>query len=604
MAILLTFAFISGVITILSPCILPVLPIVLSGSVGYGRARPFGVLAGFVVTFTTFTLALTAIVQALGLPADTLRYVAVTLLVLLGLVMLVPKLHVGYERLTSRLANLFSIGRSKTASKDREQRAGFWSGVPVGFSLGVVWTPCVGPIMASVIGLALTQHVDSGAVLITLTYTLGTSLPMLAVMLGGRTLLNRVPGLTRNMSKIQMWFGAVMIVMGVAIGFGWERQFQNAILRAFPGYGTGLTAVENTTSVRKSLDARVPTDSSNGDLIGSYLYKDQPRDGILRDYGQAPAIVTGGSWFNTQGIVPGKDIASIDQTKTTTPPLTMEDLRGKVVLLDFWTYSCVNCVRTIPYLKDWYDTYRDQGFVIIGVHTPEFEFEKKPANVQKAIKELGINWPVVQDNLYEQWYAYNNRYWPAHYFIDADGRVRYFQFGEGEYDVAEQVIRALLQETGANLGKPISQTDPRFTSRTPEIYLGLRRMEGFMSEEEAVLNQPVDYLRVNKPSNGEWALSGKWIISRQYVTPLSDGVLELGFHASNVFLVVEPEEPGGRIEVRVDGQVSDDTADVKDGVLSPNGSRLYQLVGLEKPGKHVLNLNVKGKLRLFAFTFG
>ena len=604
MAILLAFAFVSGVITILSPCILPVLPIVLSGSVGRGRARPFGVVAGFVVTFTTFTLALTAIVHALGLPADTLRYVAVALLVLLGLVMLVPKLHTGFERLTSRVSGRFSMGRGRSGGPGGEGRTGFWSGVPVGFSLGVVWTPCVGPIMASVIGLALTRSVDSGAVLITLAYTLGTSLPMLAVMLGGRTLFNRVSGLTRNMAKIQMGFGIVMIVLGVAIGFGWDRQFQNAVLRAFPGYGTGLTAVENVAPIRGSLEARGSSGGSAGDSTSLNSFKVPPKDGMLGDYGPAPALVAGGKWFNTQGVVPGNSTSSTGQAGQPQPPLTMAELRGRVVVLDFWTYSCVNCVRTIPYLKAWYDTYRDQGLVIIGVHTPEFEFEKNPANVQRAIKELGIDWPVVQDNGYAQWYAYNNRYWPAHYFIDAAGQVRYFHFGEGEYDVSEQVIRALLREAGAALEKPISQPNPRFTSRTPETYLGWERGQGFVSEGGAVLDQEVDYRPAHSPSNGEWALSGTWVITRHYITPQSGGMLELGFHARNVFLVVEPEEPGGQIDVRVDGRVPEDTADVKAGVLSPNESRLYQLVGLAKPGKHVLHLDVKGKLRLFAFTFG
>jgi cytochrome c biogenesis protein CcdA/thiol-disulfide isomerase/thioredoxin len=601
MVILLAFAFVSGVITILSPCILPVLPIVLSGSVGYGRTRPFGVVTGFVVTFTIFTLALTSIVHALGLPVDTLRYVAVVLLVLLGFVMLIPKLHTGFEQLTSKISSRFSMVRGGSAGADGEGRTGFWAGIPVGFSLGVVWTPCVGPIMASVISLALTRSVDSGAVLITLAYTLGTSLPMLAIMLGGRTLLNRVPGLTRNMSKIQRGFGIVMIVLGVAIGFGWDRQFQNAVLRAFPSYGTGLTSIENMKPVRGALEARGSSVGTDGAAAGLGSLEVSPKNGMLGDYGPAPALVASGKWFNTQGIVPNNGAGHAGQPQ---PPLTMSELRGKVVVVDFWTYSCVNCVRTIPYLKAWYDAYRDQGLVIIGVHTPEFEFEKNPANVQRAIEELGIDWPVVQDNGYDQWNAYGNHYWPAHYFIDAAGRVRYFHFGEGEYDIAEQVIRALLSEAGADLGRPISQPNPRFTARTPETYLGWERAQGFVSEGGAVMDQPVDYHPAHSPSNGEWALSGKWVISRHYITPQPDGSLELGFHARNVFLVVEPEEAGGRIDVRVDGRVPKDTSDVKAGVLSPDESRLYQLIGLAKPGKHLLHLDVKGKLKLFAFTFG
>jgi cytochrome c biogenesis protein CcdA/thiol-disulfide isomerase/thioredoxin len=601
MVILLAFAFVSGVVTILSPCILPVLPIVLSGSVGRGRIRPFGILTGFVVTFTIFTLALTSIVHALGLPVDTLRYVAVVLLVVLGIVMLVPKLHTGFERLTSRISNRFSTARDRSAGADRTGRGGFFAGIPVGFSLGIVWTPCVGPIMASVISLALTRRVNSGAVLITLSYTLGTALPMLAIMLGGRTLLNRVPSLTRNMAKIQRGFGVIMILLGVAIGFGWDRQFQKAVLLAFPGYGNGLTAIENVAPVRGELEALKSASGSNQETADFNRFKVEPKGGMLGDFGYAPPLVAKGRWFNTLGVGASSDTDNAGQPQ---PPLTMSELRGKVVVLDFWTYSCVNCVRTIPYLKAWYDTYRDQGLVIIGVHTPEFEFEKNPANVQRAIKKLGIDWPVVQDNGYDQWNAYGNRYWPAHYFIDASGRVRYFHFGEGEYDVAEQVIRALLVEAGANLGKPLSQPNPRFTAETPETYLGRDRARGFISEGGMVLDKPIDYRPAHTPSNGEWALSGKWVVSRQYITPQPNGELELGFHASNVFLVVEPEGPGGQIYVRVDGRVVQDTADVREGVLSPDSSRLYQLVEFSKPGEHLLHLDVTGKLRLYAFTFG
>src|SRR5208337_2743701 len=226
MTVILAFAFLSGVITILSPCILPVLPIVLSGGVGGGKARPFGVIAGFIVSFTAFTLSLSAIVQAIGIPVDALRIVAVVLIVLFGVVMLVPWLRDRFEILTSRIASRGSRGGAAAAGAAQTRWAGFWSGLVVGLSLGLIWTPCVGPIMASVISLALTQHVDGGSVSITLAYTLGTSIPMLGVMLGGRALLNKVPALTRNAGNIQKVFGALMIVIGVAIGLGWDRQFQ------------------------------------------------------------------------------------------------------------------------------------------------------------------------------------------------------------------------------------------------------------------------------------------------------------------------------------------------------------------------------------------
>src|SRR5208337_1498654 len=598
MIVLLGFAFLSGVITILSPCILPVLPIVLSGGVGGGKARPFGVLAGFVVSFTAFTLALSAIVQALGIPVDALRIVAVVLIILFGVVMLVPWLRNRFELLTSRIAR-----RSGTAPGP-QKRNGFWSGVLVGLSLGLIWTPCVGPIMASVISLALTQHVDGGSVSITLAYTLGTSIPMLGVMLGGRALLNKVPALTRNAGNIQKVFGALMIVIGVAIGLGWDRQFQTFILRALPGYGSGLTAIEKTAPVLTALKTRQPAPSNAmkaGSAPGVFQAPEAaPTNGVLGNYGAAPAFVTNGTWFNTEGIsaAPGQT------SQGGSMPLMLESLRGKVVVVDFWTYGCVNCVRTLPYLKAWYDAYRDKGLVIVGVHTPEFEFEKSTANVVRAIHELGVTWPVVQDNDYLQWSAYANQYWPAHYFIDAKGRVRYFHFGEGEYDVSEKVIQALLKEAGANVGGIVSRPDALIEAQTPETYLGYDRAKGFASAVAPVADAPVEYKPARQPANGEWNLTGTWTITPQYVLPSTTGTLQLGFDSRNVFLVVEPVDNGGRISVFVDNKPGTDTSDVKNGALAPRESRMYQLVGLSSAGSHLLRLEVKGRLRLFAFTFG
>ena len=294
MIVLLGFAFLSGVITILSPCILPVLPIVLSGGVGGGKARPFGVLAGFVVSFTAFTLTLSAIVQALGIPVDALRIVAVVLIILFGAVMLVPWLSVRFEMLTSRIARRSGGTGGAPGAPGAPRRNGFWSGVVVGLSLGLIWTPCVGPIMASVISLALTQHVDGGSVSITLAYTLGTSIPMLGVMLGGRALLNKVPALTRNSGNIQKGFGVLMIVVGVAIGLGWDRQFQSFVLRTLPGYGTGLTAIEKTAPVQSALKTRQPSANAMKKVSAAGVFQAPevaPSNAVLGDYTEAEAPV-------------------------------------------------------------------------------------------------------------------------------------------------------------------------------------------------------------------------------------------------------------------------------------------------------------------------
>ncbi|MBI9102753.1 MAG: cytochrome c biogenesis protein DipZ [Spirochaetales bacterium] len=580
MTVLLFFAFLSGIVTILSPCILPVLPIVLSGSVG-GRRRPFGVILGFTLSFSIFTLVLSTLVRAFNIPPGILRVTAVILITVFGLVLVIPKLRETFEIITSRVVS---------KGKQSKSTDGFVGGILVGISLGLVWTPCVGPIMASVISLAVTQNVDGGSILIVLAYSLGTSIPMLAIMLGGRKLLAKLPFLSRNTRKIQQFFGVLMIVVGVSIGFGLDRKFQSAVLSVFPQYGAGLTAFENTERVQQALNQR-QNPGEGGMMSGPAVvsFDVPPKNGKLSDYGEAPSIVTSGEWFN---------VASPDG-------LDMDDLKGKVVLLDFWTYSCVNCVRTIPHLREMYDRYKDDGLEIIGVHSPEFAFERKPENVGKAIDELGVSWPVVLDNDYAQWQAYNNRYWPAHYFIDSEGRVRYFQFGEGRYDTSEEVIRKLLKESGTLSSKRLDgESGIENESRTPEIYLGYGRSEGFTSQPEILPDGAEVYTSPVKPANGEWTLEGEWTIERESVFTTETGVLELGFHAKNVFLVIEPLKMNGRIEIRLDGKQVGDSPDVVDSMLFPEESRLYQLVALPESDEHILSLTVQGEMRLFAFTFG
>ncbi|TFG62736.1 MAG: cytochrome c biogenesis protein DipZ, partial [Spirochaetales bacterium] len=466
---------------------------------------------------------------------------------------------------------------------------------PVGFSLGLVWTPCVGPIMASVISLALTESLDGGAVLITLAYAMGTAIPMFLIMLTGRTLLNRVPFLVKNTGKIQKVFGVLMIVVGIAIALNWDRQVQTALLRIFPKYGTGLTATENIDIVQNALARResksdgstgAEGQTATGKNMRSFSYANQPRKGKLGDYGKAPEIVTQGTWLNTEG------------------PVSMEDLKGKVVLIDFWTYSCINCIRTIPYLESWYDKYKDEGFVIIGVHTPEFEFEKNENNVVQAMKDLGVDWPVVLDNDYSQWRAYSNHYWPAHYFIDVQGNIRYYQFGEGNYETAEDVIRALLKEGGKEVQKTKTEKERKIEAKTSETYLGFSRGTEFISEVTMVKDQALDYIPAENLKNGNWTLDGTWTVTRDYIVPEDNGSLLLRFNAKNVYLVLEPEEAGGSITVAMDGENIQNTRDVVNGTLIPDKSRLYELIDLPKAGSHVLTLKINGRFRLFAFTFG
>jgi thiol-disulfide isomerase/thioredoxin len=538
-----------------------------------------------------------------------MRYVAIALIVLFGFVMLVPRLFSGFELAVSRIAS--RTGGAAPGRRLSKPSAGFWGGVPVGLSIGLVWTPCVGPIMASVISLALSQKVDGGSIFVTLAYTVGTSIPMLAVMLGGRALIAKVPALSRNAGSIQRVFGVVMILMGAALAFQWDRQVQAAVLRAFPSYGAGLTAIESLAPVKSALAARslspgaaTGTNAGNAmkiaakaNTVFSGAPDDSPSSASLGDFGAAPDFDAGGPWFNTEAGPTGIPHPSA--------PLTIESLRGKVVLVDFWTYSCINCIRTIPYLKAWYDTYKDKGLVIIGVHSPEFAFEKVSANVARAMRDLGVSWPVVQDNDYSQWKAYGNEYWPAHYFIDAKGRVRYWHFGEGEYAESEAVIKKLLAEAGATVDRNIVSAAPAaLAALTPETYLGYARGKGFASAVNPVPDRALAYRPSRVPSGGEWNLEGTWTIADQYIAPQGAGTLWLGFNAKDVYLVAEPVGGSGAIAAYLDGAPTAGTGDYRDGVVRPDTSRLYHVVGLPQGGAHVLKLEVRGSIRLFSFTFG
>lgn len=547
MFVLILFAFLGGIVTILSPCILPILPIVLSGSITGGKRRPFGVVTGFIASFTFFTLFLTAIVRATGVSPDILRGIAVVVIATFGLGLIIPSFQTLLERLFSRLAN---------AGPKNQTGDGFISGLLVGLSLGLVWTPCVGPILASIIALTATQSVGLNAVIITLMYAFGTSLPLLAITFGGRKLLTDHPWLEKNTANIQKIFGVLMLLTALAIFFSWDRQFQTFILNKFPSYGTGLTKLEDNTVVRNQLNSL----KKGGPMI---------TDLLKSDYGNAPEFIAGGKWFN----VPDKQ------------GYTLSSLRGKVVLVDFWTYTCINCIRTLPYLKSWWTKYKDKGLVIVGVHTPEFEFEKNPDNVGKALKDFGIEYPVMQDNDYATWNAYTNSYWPAKYFVDKNGKIRFTHFGEGDYDQSEQYIQTLLKETGVTDEPAIHNTDYQIYARTPETYLGTAR-EG-----------------------SGYTLDGTWTKSPQYAIPSKGATLTYSFNAKNVYLVMRPHTTGATaiVKVTIDGKDVGDSAgaDVKAGMVNVDTDRLYTLINLAAPGEHTLKLEfLDGNAELYAFTFG
>jgi len=564
MILLIAFAFLAGFITILSPCILPILPIVLSGTVSSGKRKPLGIVTGFVLSFTFFTLFLAAIVKATGLPADSLRAISIIIILLFGISLLLPQFQVLMEKLFTKLSGRFVV---------KGVHEGFGGGLLIGLSLGLVWTPCVGPIIASVITLAATSTVNFAAFFITFAYALGSAIPMFAIMYGGRGLLQRIPWLLPNTEKIQKAFGVLMILTAIGIYFNIDRSFQTYILDKFPQYGVGLTSIEDNDAVKNQLEK----------------LKGDDTDSVSNE--SAPELIQGGDWFNSE-------------------PLKIKELKGKVVLVDFWTYTCINCIRTLPYLRSWHEKYSDNGLVIIGVHTPEFAFERESNNVKKAIEDFDLKYPVMQDNEYETWEAYNNRYWPAKYLVNKDGEIVYTHFGEGDYEVTEAKIQELLKEAGQTVTSSLTKESDSlaYNELSPETYLGSRRMLYLMGSGKAE-NGVQDFDLENNVSLNKFSLGGEWKVADEYSQSSKNAVLEYNFSGQKVFLVMKPTTGKGTVKVLLDGKVISSEmsgVDVKNGVVAIDKDRLYELVDLSgKVGKHILRLEFQTSgVQVYAFTFG
>jgi cytochrome c biogenesis protein CcdA/thiol-disulfide isomerase/thioredoxin len=546
-ALLLGVAFVAGVVTAISPCVLPVLPLVLAGGASGGRSRPYAIVAGLVASFATFTLAATALLSALGLPDDLLRNIAIGVVLLVGLSLLLPPLGHLVER------PFQALGRRRPGDVG--------GGFVLGASLGLLFTPCAGPVIAAVAALAATSRFSLETVLVTISYSLGAGIVLMLFALAGQSGINLRP-LRARAPRIRQALGAAMAGVAVLMIFGIDLKLATYV----PGYTRSLQRLERTAAAQDELD----------DLLGGKEHT--LPEGALRDFGQAPNFQGIDRWLNSK-------------------PLSLQALRGKVVLIDFWTYSCINCLRTLPYVEGWYRTYRKAGLVVVGVHTPEFAFEHVPANVERAVRSLGVRYPVALDNGYGTWEAWGNRYWPAKYFIDRRGHVRYAHFGEGEYAKSESVIRTLLAEKA--LPKPVSGSIRDQTpteALTPETYLGSERLDRFVGSP-IVSGREASYTIPKALPHDGLAYGGRWTVEKERIVAGADARLRLAFRADKVFLVLGTE--GGRqtVRVRVDGRplrtvyVTDD--------------RLYTLADL--PGEtadHVLDLSFSPGTEAYAFTFG
>jgi cytochrome c biogenesis protein CcdA/thiol-disulfide isomerase/thioredoxin len=592
MALLILFGFIAGAATAVSPCVLPVLPIALSAGATGGRRRPLGIVAGLVVSFSFAVVALVYVIDALGLPNELVRDVAIGVLLVFGTVLIVPPLAARFEAWTSRLTSRFGARR---ADAD-----GFWSGTLLGASLGILYAPCASAVLAGVIVVTASQSFSTGRLAVAVAYALGSATVLYLLMLGGRRLIRP---LARRALALQVATGVVMIVVGLAMLGEYDLRFQRDVVAALPSFlvnpAEGLENAGPAKSALASISGVSPhglgsraTGGSEEEVTStppSHLAAKQMK---LPVYGKAPEFADTERWFNTPG---GK-------------PLSLRQLRGKVVLIDFWTYSCVNCIRTLPYLNAWYKRYHRDGFVIVGVHTPEFPFEREAGNVEAAIQREGIHYPVVQDNEEGTWKAYGNLYWPSEYFVDANGDVRFADAGEGEYGKKEEVIRQLLAEAGDSVGKGRADAHgiaPSDATTTPETYLGPYRAERNANNELSA--GLYDFTAPNALAANEWALGGRWEVATQSITSRKGASLRLNFGARRVYLVLGAPHGPRKMKVFLDGRPippAEAGEDVHGGVVTVDAQRLYNLVDLPRVEHHVLELRPQAGIMGYAFTFG
>ena len=582
MVLLILFALLAGAATALSPCVLPVLPAILGAGVGGGRRRPLGIVTGLVLAFTIATVALVYVIDALGLPDDLVRTLAIVTLLVFGVSLLIPSLGDRIEAFGSRIAP----GPARIGGD------GFGSGLLVGASLGLVYTPCAGPILAGVITVSAAQDFTAGKLAVAFAYALGSGLVLYGLMLGGRRLVDRVKPAR---AWVQAATGAVMVLVAVAMVAELDLKFQRAIASDLPSFLVNPSGgLEDSDAVAGDLAAvRGGHGTNEGGAAEAAAGQKLPA------YGRAPDFVDTQAWFNTAG---GDPLSIADLTQR----------EGEVVLIDFWTYTCINCIRTLPYLKSWDEQYRADGLTVVGVHAPEFPFERDAGNVADAIEEYGIEYPVVQDNEFGTWTAFGNQYWPAKYLIDAEGEVRYVHFGEGSYEETEKAIRSLLAEAGdGNLGgdaEPEGGVEVADRGlRTPETYLGSARAQGWVrplqdGRFDYGTPPPVAELALN-----EFAYGGVWHVSPDAAVANGNSTVELSFQARRVFLVLG--SPGGPadVEVILDGRPisqADAGEDVEKATATISRQRLYRLVDLQEAGRHTLELRFDDGIEGYAFTFG
>jgi len=564
---LLLASFLAGVLTSLAPCILPLLPVIIGSSIVEGkdkktnRLKPYIIALSLAVSVILFTLLLKVSSVLIGVDPQVWLYISGGIVVVLGINLFFPTLWV--------YINLW-LGLEKNSNNllaKASKKSGLWGAIVTGAALGPVFSSC-SPVYALVLATVLPVNVALGLVYMT-AYALGLGLALLAISLAGRRITRKLGWALNPNGTFRRVLGILLVLVGLMIITGYTQKFQVWAANHLPFDVTNLD------------QALIPSDNTHKTMSKTQFN--------VTPYA-APEITGISSWLNSDA-------------------LKLSDLKGKVVLIDFWTYSCINCQRTQPYLNSWYDKYEKDGLVIIGVHAPEFSFEKVRANVAKAIEDEGIKYPVALDNDYKTWNAYKNSYWPAKYLIDKDGQVRYTQFGEGEYDTTESAIQTLLKEAGKTVNVSINKNNgaaPVANGQTPETYLDYSRGQRFANSGQFVADKPVDYSLVDKVPADEWSLGGQWQIGQESSQSMADNtMLRLTFSARHVYLVMSGPL-GAKVHVGVNGLASPGGKDVdSNGDIIIDGPRLYDVVdaGTFTNGK-MLNLTFPTGVTVNAFTFG
>ncbi len=567
---LLFGAFIAGILTVLAPCVLPLLPIIIGGSVSGNtkdRKRPLVIAIALAVSIITFTLLLKATTLFINVPPQVITYISGGIIIALGIITLLPGV---YARIIGGLG--IEQGAQKVLSKGFNNKSALVGPIIIGAALGPVFSSC-SPVYAYILATVLPVNFAQ-AIGYIISYVLGLTLVLLLIGFYGQRFISKIKFASDPKGIFQRVLAIIFIIVGVMIATGYDKKFQTYVSTHTPF---------NIDSISSKL---LPESKNKQD--NSKLYNVQPY--------AAPQFTDLQQWINSK-------------------PQQLSDLKGKVVLVDFWTYSCINCIRNNPYLEKWYETYKDDGLVVIGMHAPEFAFEKIPANVQKAVKDQHITYPVALDNNFSTWNAYNNRSWPASYLIDATGQVRRIHEGEGEYAQEEQAIRGLLTESGAKVSQSMSvKSDagpPIAAGQTPETYLGSQRASNYTGQPALAAAPISTFTSASTLAANQWTLGGTWEVQSQKIIARGNSTLKFHVAAKDVYIVGGAQNPSNsqQISVKLDGKPISATdsagSDIKNSQLTVSGSQLYRLISFPAFSKNsTVELTVPDGVELNVFTFG